>query len=115
MREKSKRVQRVSELIQSVIAMMLLREVSDPRLSQVTITGVNLAPDYGNAVIYFTLPDTDEKRIRDTEQAFQKAIGFFRRQLAQLTELRHTPRLTFKYDVVTTTAERIACLLNESA
>lgn len=110
---KSKRIYRAAELIQKIIAGLLLREVSDPRLSKVTITGVDLSPDFNNATIFFSLLDPTDQAIKDAENAFKKAVGFFRINLSKQTELRHTPQLLFKYDFSIVTGERISDLLKE--
>lgn len=110
-REKSKRTYRISELIHNTMACVLQKHVADPRLQQVTITGVDLSPDLKNALIYFSLVNPELKNIQAAEDAFKKAAGFFRVQLSQLTELRFTPKLTFKFDVSGIAAERITQLL----
>lgn len=111
MSSKSKRVNRVAELIQSVIARLLQREINDPRLQAATITGVDLSPDGKMAIVFFSLLDADAARIKETEKLFENASGYFRFQLSSLTELRHTPKLTFKYDVSLMNAERVSRLI----
>lgn len=111
---KTKRTRQIAELIQTVVAQLLKKEVSDPRLTPVVITGVDLAPDFRNAVIFFTLSNATLQSIHSVEKAFQKATGFFRYQLSQLTELRYTPQLKFQYDQSIAHAERIAYLLSDA-
>jgi ribosome-binding factor A len=113
MSEKSKRVNRMAELIQSIIAQLLLKEVSDPRLKSVTITNVDLSPDGKRALIYFSLLDPTPQHIKSAEQAFQKAAGFFRVNLSSMTELRHTPQLHFHYDASLMVAEKVTQLINK--
>ena len=114
MSEKSKRVYRMAELIQSVVAQVLQKEVNDPRLQSVTITGVDLSPDGKRATVFFSLIDHADDKIKEAKQAFQKASGFFRFNLSRQTELRHTPILVFEYDASLMTAERVSRLINES-
>jgi ribosome-binding factor A len=111
---KSKRTHRVAELIQATVAQALRRETRDPRLSTVTITGVDLSPDFKQAIVFFTLLDADEKSIADAEKAFEKAAGFFRVQVSNHVELRHTPQLFFKYDVSLLKAEKLSQLINNT-
>lgn len=110
---KSKRVYRIAELIQTVIAQLLKREVNDPRLSKVSITGVDLAPDYGRATVFFTSTDVSAESIKSAQDAFNKAEGFFRIQLSKLTELRYTPKISFKFDASIMQAEHISALLKD--
>lgn len=115
MSEKSKRVNRMAELIQTVIARLLQKEVNDPRLHSATITGVDLSPDGKRAIVYFSLLDATEENIKLASVAFQKASGFFRFNLSRMTELRHTPQLSFHYDVSLMVAERVTRLINEAS
>ena len=112
---KSKRNNRLAELIQSVIARLLIKEVFDPRLSSVTITGVDVSPDGRNAIVFFSLLDPTDVNIKSAEKAFEKASGFFRFQLSRETELRHTPKLIFKYDASLMVGERVSQLLSDVA
>lgn len=116
MSEKTKRARRIAELIQSVISQTLRKEVSDPRLQKASITGIDLAPDYGNAVLFFTLfNEQDDEAIKAAEKAFKKASGFFRHAISRSTELRYTPQLSFEYDTATLNAEHISRLIDEVA
>ena len=110
---KSKRTHRTAELIQKIIALALLKEVSDPRLTSVTVTGVDLSPDFKQAIVFFSMLDPKEDAIKSAEKAFLKAAGFFRVLLSRSTELRHTPKLFFRYDPTLVNAERISDLLKE--
>ena len=111
---KSKRTNRVAELIQMTIAQLLRRDVRDPRLVSVTLTGVDLAPDFTQAIIFFTMLDPSKKNIDDAKKAFEKAAGFFRAHLSKTTELRHTPRLIFRFDTAIEEGEKISALLKDS-
>ena len=113
MAAKSKRVNRMAELIQSIIARLLQKEVNDPRLQNATITGVDLSPDGKRATVYFSILDVNNDNIKLTTSAFQKAAGFFRFNLSQQTELRHTPQLHFLYDASLMVAENVSRLINE--
>ena len=114
MSTKSKRNHRTEELIQHIIAQLLLRDVHDPRLSKVTITGVDLSPDFKNATIFFSCLDPTDVALKNAQKAFEKAVSFFRVHLSKQTELRHTPQLSFKYDTSLVDGERISKLLKEA-
>ncbi len=114
MSEKSKRVHRLAELIQTVIAQLLQREVNDPRLNGVTITGVDLSHDGKRAVVCCSLLDVTDENIKLASTAFRNASGFFRFNLSRMTELRHTPIITFHYDASLAVAERVTRLINEA-
>ena len=112
MSEKAKRVRRIAGLIQSVIAHTLQKEVNDPRLSEVSISGIDLAPDFGQAVLFFTMSDPTVEAVKAAERAFKKATGFFRFNVSKSTELRYTPQIIFRYDASIAQAEKIQQLLD---
>ena len=112
-KKKSTRVYRVSELIQTTIASLLQKDISDPRLRMITITGVDLSPDGTRAIVFFSLLDPNDDAIKLVKTAFEKASGFFRFNLSRSTELRHTPQLVFQYDVSSIVGERVSRLLKD--
>ncbi len=88
---------RVGGLIQKVMAELLRKEISDPRLSQATITAVKVSRDLRIAKIYFATADGEVKS-KDALEGFNRAKGFVKRELAQRLELRYMPDLKFFYD-----------------
>ena len=50
-RRSSHRPEQVAETIRQVVAEALAREVRDPRVGRVTLTGVTVTPDLGHARI----------------------------------------------------------------
>lgn len=103
---------RVADLIQREVATILRRDVSDPRLTNMNITEVDLSADLRNAKIYFTCLATDD--LAAIKKSLAKACGFIRHQLAQRVELRYIPQLRFCHDDAALKAERIQKLINES-
>ena len=110
----SHRQRRVAELIQKELAELLQREIQDPRLSQVSITGVDVSPDLEVARVYFSALG-DEADMREISSAFEGASGFLRRELAARISLRHVPKLTFVFDSSLKEGNRIEQLLRQIA
>jgi len=106
------RNERVAALIQQVIAELLRKEISDPRLALVTITGVKLSRDLRHATIYysFSAPGGEASR-QEVDKGFKQARGFLKRELAQRLDLRYMPDLKFFYDESIDYAARIESLL----
>ena|SRR3990167_9155445 len=96
MSQPTKRVRQIADLIHQEIAYLLKKDVSDPRLDQVSITMVRLSPDKANADVYFTLHDI--QHLAEVKIAFTKATAYLRRMLAGRVELRYVPRLNFIFD-----------------
>ncbi len=91
------RAERVGGQVQKVLSGLIQRGVNDPRLGQVTITGVTLSKDLRIAKVYFTAQGGahDEQAIL---AGFESAKGFIKRQLARELGLRYMPDLKFFYD-----------------
>ncbi len=91
-----RRPARVADAIKNEIALLLIRKIKDPRLTEVTITQVKVTDDLRTARIYFSV--YNENAADDALAGFEKAAGFFRSQIAQVLPLRSVPRLLFKQD-----------------
>lgn len=86
------------------IASQIVREVSDilktkarDRLMHtITITGCDVSSDLSYAKIYFTCALDIEKK--DIEKELAEASGYVRRELSLRIDIRHTPKLVFKFD-----------------
>ena len=92
------RAPRVTEQVHHELAELIRAEVKDPRVGLVTITGVELTPDYAYATVYFsTLPD-DEEAIANTLAGLRRAAGFLRSQLGRRVRIHTTPELRFVHD-----------------
>jgi ribosome-binding factor A len=98
---------RLNKQIARMLAEILIRETSDPRLQQMTITRVEVTSDLAHAKVYYTLVEEDPS----VAQALSKAAGFFRSQIAQRLSLRTVPQLKFLYDDRLVKARRIADLI----
>jgi len=91
------RTRRVGQQIQREIALILQREVKDPRIGMLTFTGVDVTRDYSHAKVFFTVLGSDEQK-QETLNTLQHAAGFLRSALGQRIKLRTMPQLHFQYD-----------------
>ena len=111
----SPRVQRVADQIQRLLADMIRREVRDPRVGMVSVTGVDVSRDFSYASVYVTVMGRngadlgegkslndmgalDRKEIEDSLTALNKASGYLRSLLGKEMTLRTIPALQFRYD-----------------
>ena len=94
------RAQRVGQEMQKEIALILQREIKDPRLGlMTTVSGVEMSRDLAYAKVYVTfLNDGDEKAIGEGLKALRDASGYIRTLLGKAMRLRIVPELTFFYD-----------------
>jgi len=91
---------------------MLLQEVSDPRLSGISVTDVEVDRELAYANIYVSALE-GSSRSQEVLSGLEHAQGFLRRELAQRIELRTFPRLRFHWDPTYERAEKIERLIAE--
>ena len=94
------RTQRLGGQIQRDLAMLIQRELKDPRVGMITINDVNLSKDLGYADINVTVlvPNDDETRIIESLTILNEAAGFLRSELGRGLKIRKVPHLRFHYD-----------------
>lgn len=92
-----KRASRVADLIVVEISDILLKQVHDPRLKMVTITGLKLTDDLRQAKVFFVEMG---KETSDPEvvTALKGATGFVKRELGKRLQLKYIPDLVFMVD-----------------
>ena len=100
------RQDRISDLIKDEVSRLLLRDVRDPRIGFVTITGVSVSPDLRNARVFVSVLGEPAAREASIE-ALNSAAGFFRRSLFRNLRLRHSPAIEFRLDDSLDRGERI--------
>ena len=92
-----KRSDRVSGEIQRIVSDILRKDISDPRLNLVSISGVKMSKDLRGARIYFTL-SAGKYTPEDAAEGFNSALGYIKRTLASQLGLRYMPGIRFFYD-----------------
>lgn len=110
--EHSHRSERVADLIRRELAGLLEREVKDPRVGFVTVTGVELTPDLRSARVAVTILGEAPQQ-QDSLKGLAAAQGFLRHELAKRLGLRHTPTLEFHLDRTLESEQRIEELLRQ--
>ncbi len=108
------RPQRVAQELQKEIAVILQREIKDPRLGMmVTVSGVEVSRDLAYAKVFVTfLNDRDEEAIKKGLKALKEASGYIRVLLGKAMRLRIVPELTFLYDNSLTEGMRLLNLVS---
>ena len=102
---------RIESEIQRVLSALIAREVKDPRVGNVTITGVTVAKDKSAAKIFFT-PFASLNPPEQVRVGLTHAAGYLRGELGRRLGLRHAPRLEFVFDDTVEGAERLTRLIN---
>lgn len=113
-RSSGDRSVRVAEQIHHELAQMIAREVKDPRIGMVTLTTVDITPDYAYATIHFTVLPDDEDTIARTLQGLRSSAGFMRSQLGRRVRIHTTPELRFVHDVSVSRGVGLSRLIDEA-
>ena len=93
------RPQRVGEQLQRDLAVLLKREVKDPRLGMVTVAAVDVSRDLAYATVYVTFMAKDsEAEIQEPLKVLAGVAGYLRSMLGKTMRMRQVPHLKFKYD-----------------
>ena len=107
------RNQRVADLLQREVALLLQKEVSIKEAGLITVSFVDVSPDLRNASIYFTClqPTCTEEAIVDL---LNERAGHLRHLLAQVLPLRAVPQLAFRFDHALKRANRLTELIDRA-
>ena len=108
------RAQRIADRIREELSEILLMESSDPRLSGIQVTDVEVDRELDYANIYVSSLEGSE-RAKEILQALGHARGFLRSELAHRIELRSFPNLRFHWDPTEERAEHMEHLFSELA
>jgi ribosome-binding factor A len=110
-----KRSARVSERVREELARALTREVSDPRLSHVVITRVEMPDDLQMArvLVRLTIGAEDPVARKKLMAGLVAASGLLRKRVGQSVGLRRAPELRFQYDEGQDASLRVEELLQE--
>jgi ribosome-binding factor A len=104
------RPQKLGDQIQRELSELLARQLRDPRVGMVTITSVDVSPDFSHAKVFFTILEKD--KLEDTLHGLRRAAGFLRSQLASRIKLYITPELRFEYDESVERGDRLSRLID---
>jgi len=108
----NKRSVRLGELLLELVSQLLRKEVSDPRIGPVTLTGAEVTKDLKQARIYFSLLTGNERK-EEVLSGLKSAKGFIRAKIAKELKLRFVPTIEFVYDDTQSHVQRIEELLKQ--
>lgn len=112
MAKEFSRSQRVTEQIRRELAELLRLEVKDPRIGLITLTDVEISPDYAHAKVFFTSMKGEEG-LDEILRGLRRASGFLRRELGRRVRIHTTPELHFHYDASVEQGSRLSSLIDE--
>ncbi len=99
MGKEFERTQRISHFLHEELARLLQKTVRDPRVQEVSLTGVEVSRDLSHAKVFFTLMDDASAEDRaEVTAVLSKVSGFLRSELAKASTMRTVPRISFRFD-----------------
>ncbi len=93
----SVRQEKVQEQLVQEISEIIRRDLSDPRLGFITLTGAEISRDLRHAKVYISVLGDEESR-KQSLIALNRASGMLRGEFARRAHLRIAPELEFRYD-----------------
>ncbi|MGX2947820.1 30S ribosome-binding factor RbfA [Frederiksenia canicola] len=109
------RADRVAQELQKEIAVILQREVKDPRIGMVTVSDVEISRDLAYAKVFVTfLFDSDPDAVKAGLQGLEKATPYIRSLLGKAMRLRIVPELKFMYDQSLVEGMRMSNLVTQT-
>lgn len=112
MAKEFSRSQRVAEQIRRELAELIRLEVKDPRVGFITLTDVEITPDYAHAKVFFTSM-RGEEGVDEILVGLRRASGFLRRELGKRVRIHTLPELHFQYDSSVERGSRMSQLIDE--
>jgi ribosome-binding factor A len=106
----TRRTERVSDLLRAELSDLILREIKDPRIRLVSLTGVEVTSDLRRAVVRVSALGDDTQR-EEAVEALRHARGFLRTELSHRLRTRVTPELVFELDRGAEHSQKISDLL----
>jgi ribosome-binding factor A len=104
------RMRRVDEAMRAVLSDAIAKDLKDPRVGFVTVTGVKTSPDLRHARVYVSVLGDEQTRAASLD-GLRSAHGYLQGAIASQLTLKHTPALTFAYDDSVDRGMRITELL----
>lgn len=105
---------RVADQIQRDLAEILAYDLKDPRVGMVTVTEVQITPDYAHAKIFFTMLKDGKEEVKNTVDGLAAASGYIRGQLGKRLHIHTLPQLHFVYDSSTSRGMEMSLLIDKA-
>ena len=109
------RSERVADFSKREVALLLQRELRDPRVSNANVNAVVVSRDMSTAKIYVTFFDKETaEEAKQAVEVLNGAAGFIRTQVASQHSMRSTPKLRFYFDDSVRQGEHLSNLIDRA-
>lgn len=113
MKRDFSRTDRVSQQIQKEVAVIIQRDIKDPRVGMATVSSVEVSRDLSFAKVFVTLYNSDDQKSQQAVNILNEACGFIRSLLGKRIRARVMPQLKFVLDSSLMDGMRISNFVDE--
>ncbi|EIW87880.1 ribosome-binding factor A [Alishewanella agri BL06] len=107
------RVDRLSQQMKKEMAVILQREIKDPRLhTMITVSDVEVSRDLSHAKVFVTFLGMDDSKVEDNLKILNEASGFIRSLIGKRIQTRIVPHIRFAFDQSLNEGIRMANLVD---
>jgi ribosome-binding factor A len=110
----ARRLLKAGEAIREVVAMAILTEIRDPRVKNITVIGVEVAPDMREAKVLISIMGSESQQATSL-RGLQNSAGFLQSKIAERIDTRYTPKLKFVADAGVKKSLAVAQILDQIA
>ena len=107
------RTLRIGAQLQRELSGLIRDELTDPRVTKVSVTHVSVSPDMKNARVSVSQLGSDAE-LAAAVKALNGAAALLRRSLGKLLQLRYVPALSFVADAALREGDRIGVLIRQA-
>ena len=108
----SRRVLKAAQAIREVVSTAILIELRDPRISDVTVTFVEVSGDMRQARVNVSVMG-DEAKQELCLKGLQNSAGYLQSKVADRIDMRYTPKIQFRLDKGIKNALEVTRILDE--
>ncbi|MFV0597770.1 30S ribosome-binding factor RbfA [Shewanella sp.] len=113
MAKEFSRTRRIGQQLQQELAVVLQRDMKDPRIGFVTVNDVDVSRDLSYAKVFVTFFEEDKELVQEKLNALIAAAPYIRTLVAGRMKLRVMPEIRFVYDSSLVEGMRMSNLVSQ--
>ncbi|AWB67084.1 30S ribosome-binding factor RbfA [Saccharobesus litoralis] len=114
MKRNFSRPDRVAQQILKEVALILQREIKDPRLGMITVADVEVSRDLGHAKVFVSSFEQDADKQKEVVAALKESEPYVRSLLAKVMRMRSVPEIHFHLDTSLIDGIRMSNLVDQA-
>ncbi len=106
------RPERIREFIKEQVGEIIQRDLKDPRIGFVSVTGVEVSADLRHAKVFVSVLGEEQAKV-DTMAGLASAQGYVRGELGRRLQMRFSPEVLFRLDDSIERGVRVMSLIRQ--